>query len=244
LFPLKESFMRELKEINDTLAREIRFKATEFEDLVDLSADDLDENACPLIVLAINRSFRGNVRPAVALAMIVQYIFLADQVHHLMKDTPDLEEEKRQFPVLVGDFLYGKFFLGLCKNKLLNLLAPLARVIAVMNEGAISRWLINGKGSESEQLKILEMERANLTGVAARLSAELAGCSEKIQNRCEALGWELGLAWAAWRDHMERRVVQQSLFRAKEILQEIPEAEAKPLHELYQYMERSLGEAV
>lgn len=245
LFPLKESFIRELEEIKATMDREIRFKAAEFGELVELSSDDLDENACPLIVLAVNRSFGGNVRPAVALATIVQYIFMADQVHHLMDDNPDLEEDKRQFPVLVGDFLYGKFFLGLCKNKLLYLLAPLARVIAIMNEGAISRWLCTSeKRNESKQLEILEMERASLTGVAARLSAELAGCSEKIQNRCEALGWELGLAWAAWRDQMERRIIQQSLSRAKEILKDLPEAEVKPLYELYHYMERSLGEVV
>lgn len=245
LFPLKESFMRELEEIKATMNREIRFKAAEFGELIELSADDLDESACPLIVLAVNRSFGGNVRPAIALATIVQYIFMADQVHRLMNDNPDLEEGKRQFPVLVGDFLYGKFFLGLCKDKLLHLLAPLARVIAVMNEGAISRYLLTSENyNESKQLEILEMECASLTGVAARLSAELAGCSEKIQNRCEALGRELGIAWSAWRDQMERRIVQQSLSRAKEILQELPETEVKPLYELYYYMERSLGEAV
>ncbi|AHF07215.1 hypothetical protein [Desulfitobacterium metallireducens] len=245
MFPLKENFTRELEEIKETLEREIRFKAAEFEELVELSSNDLDENACPLIVLAVNRSFGGNARPAVALATIVQYIFMADQVHRLMNDKPDLDEDERQFPVLVGDFLYGKFFLGLCKNKLLHLLAPLAQVIATMNEGAISRWqTLRESGNESKRLEILEMERATITGVAARLSAEITGCSEKIQNRCEALGWELGLAWGAWQDKMEMRVVQQSLSRAKAILQELPEAEVKPLYELYDYMEKSLAEAV
>lgn len=245
MFPLKESFMRELDEIKAKLTHEIRFKAAEFKELIELSVDDLDENVCPLIVLAVNRSFGGSVRPAVSLATVVQYIFMADQVHHLMKDSPELAEEKRQFPVLVGDFLYGKFFLSLCKGKLLQFLAPLAGVIATMNQGAISRWLEEKeKPSESEHLKILEMERASLTGQAARLSAELAGCSEKDQSWCEALGWELGMAWAAWRDQMEKQVVQQALYRAKRILMELPEAEITPLYELYHYMERSLGEAV
>lgn len=244
MFPLKVSFMKELEEIKATMDREIRFKAAEFGSLVELTSDDLDVNACPLLVLAVNRSFGGNGHPAVALATIVQYIFMADQVHRLMKDNADLEEDKRQFPVLVGDFLYGRFFLGLCKSKLLYFLAPLAQVIAVMNEGAISRWLTREDRNEREQLEILEMERANLTGVAAKLSAELAGCSEKIQNWCEALGWELGLAWAAWRDQMEERVVLQSLSRAKAILLEIPEDEARPLYELYDYMERNLGGAI
>lgn len=241
MFPLKVSFMKELEEIKATMDREIRFKAAEFGELVELTSDELDANACPLLVLAVNRSFGGNGRPAVALATVVQYIFMADQVHRLMKDNADLEEDKRQFPVLVGDFLYGRFFLSLCKSKLLYLLAPLAQVIAVMNEGAISRWLTIEERNETKQLEILEMERANLTGVAARLSAELAGCSEKIQNWCEAIGRELGLAWAAWCEHMEKRVIEQSLSRAKALLEEFPEAEVKPLYELYNYMARNLG---
>jgi hypothetical protein len=114
-----------------------------------------------------------------------------------------------------------------------------------MNEGAISRWLITREdGKETNKLDILEMERANLTGVAARLSAELAGCSEKIQNWSEALGRELGLAWGAWQDQMEKRVIQQSLSRARAILEELPETEVKPLYELYEYMERNLGEVI
>lgn len=241
MFPLKERFIRELEEIKTTMDREIRFKAAEFEELVELSSDDLDENACPLIVLAVNRSFGGKGGPAVALAMIMQYIFMADQVHRLMKDDPNLKEEKRQFPVLVGDFLYGKFFLELCKSKLLNLLAPLAQVIAEMSKASIYRWLsMSEKPDEDRHIEILRMERASITGTAARLSAQLAGCSEKAQNRCESLGREFGLAWVARHDHMENQVVQQALARAKDILQELPESEAKPLYELYHYMETSL----
>lgn len=242
LFLVKDNFKREIEEITSTLRREIRFKAAEFDELIDLEFSELDNNACALIVLSINRAFGGLIQPAIGLATIIQYIFIADHVHRLMEDDSHLEESKRQFPVLVGDYLYGKFFLGLCKEKLLRFLAPMAKVIEVMNEGAISRWLSNGeKISESEQLYIIEMERASLTGLAARLGADLAGCTDEEQQQCEALGWQLGLAWAASQDHMENSVVERALSKARNILKEWSGSKEHSLYELVDYMEGNLG---
>lgn len=242
LFLLKETFKRELEEIRNTLGREIRFKSAEFDELIDLEFSELDNNACALIVLSINQAFGGLARPAIGLATIIQYIFIADQVHHLMKDDSNLAESKRQFPVLVGDYLYGKFFLGLCKEKLLRFLAPMAKVIEVMNEGAISRWLSNGeKVSEAKQIYILEMERASLTGLAAKLGADLAGCSDKEQQQCEALGWQLGIAWAASLDHMETSVIEKALSQARDILKDWSGSKEHSLYELVDYMEGNLG---
>jgi octaprenyl-diphosphate synthase len=242
LFPLTENFKRELDEIKSTLGREIRFKPANFDELIELELRELDQNACALIVLSINKAFGGLTRPAIGLAMIIQYIFMADQVHRLMRDDSDLEEHKRQFPVLVGDFLYGKFFLELCKEELLHLLAPLAQVIAEMNEGSISRWLAKGKKiSEIEQINIIEMERASLTGVAAKLGASLAGCSEKVQQQSEAFGWQLGIAWAAAQDHMETSVIEKALNQARDILSNLPSTKEHFLYELVDYVEGNLG---
>lgn len=242
LFLLKENFKRELEEVKSILGREIRFKSAGFDELIDLEFSELESNACALIVLSINQAFGGLARPAIGLATIIQYIFMADHVHRLMSDDSDLEESKRQFPVLVGDYLYGKFFLGLCKEKLLHFLAPMAKVIEVMNEGAISRWLSNGKKiSETEQLYILEMERASLTGLAARLGADLAGCSDKEQQRCEAFGWQLGIAWAASQVHMETSVIESALSQARDILKEWPDSKEHCLYELVDYVEGNLG---
>lgn len=241
MFLLKDNFKKEIDEIKSTLRREIRFKAAEFDELIDLEFSELDNNACALIVLSINQAFGGLTRPAIGLATIIQYIFVADQVHRLMEDNSDLDESKRQFPVLVGDYLYGKFFLGLCKEKLLHFLAPMAKVIEIMNEGAISRWLSNGEEvSESEQLYILEMERASLTGLAARLGADLAGCTDHEQQQCEALGWQLGMAWAASQNHMETSVIKRALSQARDILKEWSGSKEHSLYELVDYMEGNL----
>ncbi|AGA69754.1 hypothetical protein Desdi_2328 [Desulfitobacterium dichloroeliminans LMG P-21439] len=238
---LTEHFKEELEEIRKTLRREIKLKAAEFDDLVELDFDELDNNACSLIVLSISQAFGGVNRSAIRLAIILQYIFMADQVHRLMTDDPDLEESKRQFPVLVGDFLYGKFFLSLCKENMLHFLAPLAKVIESMNQGAITRWLAKDRTvDQAEFLKIFEMERATLTGLAARLGAELSGCPVKVQNQCEVLGWNLGLAWAASQDQVEDNVINDALHEARNVLLELPNPKGHSLGELINYIESHL----
>lgn len=238
---LPEHFKEELEEVKRTLRREIKLKAAGFDELVELNFGELENNACALIILSVNQTFGGVTRSAISLATIFQYIFMADQVHRLMEDDPNLEESKRQFPVLVGDFLYGKFFLNLCKEKMLHFLAPLAKVIESMNQGAIYRWLsANKRVSEGECIKILEMERASLTGLAARLGAELAGCSEKVQEQCETLGWNLGLAWAASQERTEGRVVETALTQARDVLKELPNLNNHSLRELINYIESNV----
>lgn len=238
---MKEHFKEELEEIRINLRREIKLKAAEFDELIELEFGELENNACALIVLSVNKAFGGKKSSAISLATIFQFIFMADQVHRLMKDDHDLEESKRQFPVLVGDFLYGKFFLWLCKSKMLHFLAPLAKVIKTMNQGAISRWLYREKQlTPGEQIRILEMERASLTGMAAKLGAALAGCPEKVQNQCEDIGWNLGLAWAAYQDDVEYGVVEDALKKARQSIRDLSGSIAYPLESLVDYMEGHL----
>ncbi|MHB8125820.1 MAG: polyprenyl synthetase family protein [Desulfitobacteriaceae bacterium] len=236
---VKTSFQEELEEVQEQLRREITLKAAKFNELVPLVMDELDNNACPVIILAVSKACGYAGKQATTLGVIIQYIYMADKVHRLMRDTEDLTEELRQFPVLVGDFLFGKFFLGLCRDKLLNYLAPLARVIVTMSQGSISRWLARDRelGIE-EQLEILESGTASLTGLAARIGAELAGVSPTIQQKCETFGRLLGLAWSARNEQMEKSLVLKTLQKAALIFDEAPGSLFnEQLLELYNYIE-------
>jgi len=242
--PVEFSFLEKLNSVQMRLRQEINFKPTSFEELVQLDMDELDQTVNPAIVLAVTRAFKKHGQKSEALAGIIQFVFMANKVHKLMKDDSDIAEELRQFPVLVGDLLYGKFFLELCREKLLSFLDPLAQVMGTMSEGGISRWLSRDKTlGKAESLKIIEMESASLTAAAARLSAELAGVSVPLQRQMEAFGWELGLAWGAWKERMENIEVQSILQRANAILNEISsesQIEIHPLREVYLFMAKHL----
>ena len=245
MVPLEFSFFEKLNEVQAHVRQEINFKAANFEELVQLDMDELDRTVCPAIVLATSRACGDNGQKSVALAGIIQFIFMAKQVHSLMKDDNDISEELRQFPVLVGDLLYGKFFLELCRENLLHFLDPLAQVIGTMSEGGISRWLAHGKKLKTDECQqIMERESALLTAIAARLSAELAGVSLPLQDKLQAFGWKLGLAWGAWKERMGNDVVQSILQQANNILNELKhgsQIQLQPLHEVYHYVAGQLS---
>ncbi|WP_088226712.1 polyprenyl synthetase family protein [Desulfosporosinus sp. FKB] len=245
MMPLEFSFVEKLNLVQARLRQEINFKPASFEELVHLDMDELDKTVCPAIVLAVSRSCGDQGQKSDALAETIQFIYMANQVHKLMKDDSELAEELRQFPVLVGDLLYGKFFLHLCQEKLLQFLAPLAQVIGTMSEGGISRWLSRDKKlSKDEWLKIIEKECASLTASAARLSAELASVSLPLQRQIEAFGLQLGMAWGASKQHLEEAVIQSILQKANDILTEISaetQLQLQPLRELYSFMVKQLS---
>ncbi|TGE37595.1 geranylgeranyl pyrophosphate synthase [Desulfosporosinus fructosivorans] len=238
------SFVEKLNNVQMRLSQEKNFKPAGFEELVQLDMDELDRTVNPAIVLAVCQAFKEHSQKSEALAGIIQYVFMANKVHKLMKDDSDIMEELRQFPVLVGDLLYGKFFLELCREKLLSFLDPVAQVMGTMSEGGISRWLSRDKKiGKAESLEIIGMESASLTALAARLSAELAGVSVPLQQQVEAFGWELGLAWGAWKERLEKIEVQSILQRANTILNEISsesQLQLHPLRELYLFMAKQL----
>ena len=245
MVPVEFSFLEKLNKVQMHLRQEINFKRASFEELVQLNMDELDRTVNPALVLAVSQAFKDCGHKSEALAGIVQYVFMANKVHKLMTDDRDIAEELRQFPVLVGDLLYGKFFLELCREKLLLFLEPLAQVMGTMSEGGISRWLARDKEiGLTESLEIIKMESASLTALAARLSAELAGVSMPLQGKIEAFGWELGLAWGAWKERLEVIEVQSILQRAHTILNEISiesQLQLKPLHEVYLFMAKQLN---
>lgn len=245
MISLEFSFLEKLNAVQTHLRQEINFKPAGLDELVHLDMDELDSTVNPAIVLAVSRACGGQGRKPEALAGIIQFIFMANQVHGLMKDDNDMAEELRQFPVLVGDLLYGKFFLDLCREKMLPFLDPLAQVMGTMSKGGINRWLSQGKQlNRDEWLEIIGMECASLTELGARLSAELAGASLPMQRQIEAFGRELGLAWGAWKEHLGSTVVQSILRRANKILKEIStesQLQLQPLNEVYQYLEQHLS---
>jgi len=245
MVPVEFCFLEKLNKVQSRVRQEINVKPASFEELVQLDMDELDRTVNPAIVLAVSHAFESHGQKSEALAGIMQYVFMANKVHKLMKDDGDIAEELRQFPVLVGDLLYGKFFLELCREKLLLFLDPLAQVMGTMSKGGISRWLSRDrKLGSAESLEIIEMESASLTALAARLSAELAGVSAPLQQQIEAFGWELGLAWGAWKERLETIEVQTILQRANAILTGIStesQLQLKPLREVYIFMVKQLN---
>lgn len=250
MVPVGMSFSEELNVVQARVNRDIKLKAAKFNELVDISLDEMDRYACPSIVLAVSKACGYVGEKSLALAAIIEFIHMANEVHRLMRDH-EISEHNRQFPVLVGDYLFGKFFLELCREQLLKYLAPLAQGIVQMSEGAILRWKNCSQDLKDKEIKteewlfILEEELGSLTGLSARLGADLAGASDSLQDKLEELGSQLGLAWAARRQNLDNSVIYGILQKAKNILRELPNSlQIQPLRELYDFVDRNVIQTV
>lgn len=246
---VEASFYDDLLSVEKRLGKKIAFKSTQFDELIDLPLDELDRHACPALSLAAGRIMGTPDEKAVTLASIIQLIFLADQVHSLVKDGHETES---QYPVLVGDYLYGLFFLELTKQHLDHMLKPMAEVIAAMSEGTITRWIAKSKHLNfmdmafDEQVDIFSRERASLTGLAARLGAQLAKAPVFLQEAMELFGRRIGLAWAAYKEKSESLLINKFLEESRQVLDDLrhyDNLELKPLYELHHYFTGQLLKA-
>ncbi|HUW63871.1 MAG TPA: polyprenyl synthetase family protein [Spirochaetia bacterium] len=153
----------------------------------------------PALVLLTSRLYQHRPDVAVPLAAVHQFIYLAGRVHTGVAEESALRRknarEAYQFPVLVGDYLYGRFFTTLCDAGQDHLLGDLARVISAMNEGGMMRAR-NAQGqADYDILEIIRLETAELLASCCRLGGVAGGASGPETGHLYNLGLELGLAF-------------------------------------------------
>lgn len=221
---------------------EISFKKFRMEDLVDLQMNNLDHQLCPAIVLAVNSMTGKTEKKIINLASIFQYVFLAHYIHKLVSDE-DLPEHARQYPVLVGDFMFGQTFLKICDIELFPYAGEFVKIIESVNEGVIMRWRLKNKNlSLKDYRTIIGKERAVLTALAGRLGAEVGGVQQQYHKKLEELGYCFGMAWAAWEESLYSSLVQEYLSKAKSIIAELRDhLNVKPLQELIEFFYQEIS---
>lgn len=239
------SFQSELRAMEEKMKDEIRFKSFQLEDLIDLQLNKLDLFLCPAVALAVSSMNGQSGDRMINLASVFQYVFLANKIHNMVTDG-DLTENERQYPVLVGDYMLGQIFLKICRDDFFSYASQFVKVIETMNEGILLRWRFKNKNiSLKDYRSILGKERASLTALAARLSADISGWKEPVITKVEELGYCLGMAWAAWEEQVCAVLVQEYLAKAKATIAELREyCHLRPLQELYDFLYQEISPKV
>lgn len=235
-------FQSDLWKIEEQMGKEIRFKSSNLEDLIDLSINNLDKRLCPAIILAICNITGKTGNRQISLAAIFQYVFLAHYIHGLVTDG-DMEERARQYPVLVGDFMFGQTLLKICQADFSQYAGEFVKVIETINEGILMRWRLKNKNISLKDYRIIiGKERASLTALAGKLGGELAGLKEPYIKKLEDFGYSIGMAWAAWEEPLYPSLVTEYLAKARGTIAELREhILIKPLQELYDFFYHELS---
>lgn len=218
---------QELRLVNAKIGRYCQVRSGYLGEFAHLELDRIDQILRPACVLSVAGHFKCEGAKAVALATIAQLIFLADKIHSAVPEDEGSEladtldpRDSSQLPVLVGDYLYGRFFTTLCEEGILEYLEPLARMICTINEGSILRCraVYDGDYSQNTVLKIVEKETGLFFADSCRLSANLGGASEEEQNLLSKFGYNLGMAYGLLRERGYPQLATDYQTKARDVL--------------------------
>ncbi len=191
----------ELNTIYHNINSNLSIKAGQIGDYAHLELSPMDQNLRPAVALMVARLYNCRSSKILSLGTIVQFIFMASRIHQRIPDTMQRQaidpRDGTQFPVLVGDYLYGKFFTTLCNADILHLLRPLAEIIGRIHEGGILDRTSQYRQEDTNQLmaEITKLETAELFAGAARLAGELAGAPEEDLQYLYEFGLTLGMGY-------------------------------------------------
>lgn len=192
----------DLQSVHNKIKGQLTIKAGHVGNYAHLEFSPIDNFIRPAVVISVARLYNCMSPKVVSLGAIVQFIFMASQIH---KGIPDISStvlnnsqprDGTQFPVLVGDYMFGKFFTTLCDFDMIAYLKPLAEIIANINEGGIL-YEKYPEANENTQMysEILKMEVAELIAGAAYLAGDLSGAPQNEKNALDEFGMNLGMAY-------------------------------------------------
>lgn len=229
------SISGDLQQVQHTIQKHFKIRAGNINEFVKQDTNYLDINLRPAIVILFNRLFGPVTRQTIALGAVLQFIYMASRVHIKLsesgtaKDKPTDIRTAYQFPVLVGDYLYGKFFTTLCEGGIVHYLGQLGELICSINKNGILN--LNNPGiefSDNRQYKeIVRGESAEFFACCAHLGADLGGADKSAKQQIYNFGLNLGMAYALLERGAHVEDVMQYIQIADSILDSFPAGSEK-----------------
>ncbi|WP_418790464.1 hypothetical protein [Phosphitispora sp. TUW77] len=225
----------DLKSVNEKVAIAFKIKSGNLTNFAHVETESVQNYLHPALVLFSGRLLGYTGSKLVSLAAVTQLIYLASYVQFQIPDNcvrNFVEEDPRdgaQLPVLVGDYLYGRFFVELCDGGILQFLDPLASIIADMNIGALQRRKHWGFQTTDVALDlfVIEKESAILTEGAAKMAGILAEVSNEVIISLAEIGFNLGMGYGILERNLNPELAVPYFETVSEMLQEFPAGEAR-----------------
>ncbi|TEB10736.1 polyprenyl synthetase family protein [Pelotomaculum propionicicum] len=189
---------KEITAVNNQIEKHLLIKSGNLKSFAHLEFPPLNKSIRPALLILTARLFGCNPEKAVPMGCVIQFIYMASKVHAAIseKDSDYIRgntdpRDGSQFPVLVGDYLYGKFFYFLCRDGQLNFLGTLSELVCTIHEGGI----LSKKSEGQDPREIIRKETAELFAVSCWLGASLAGATEREQESMRRFGLNFGMAY-------------------------------------------------
>ncbi len=154
----------------------------------------------PALTFLSSELFGGPRYKSHNLAGIFQLTHIAWLVHKRIQEDEDIvgdEILRRQYPVLVGDYIYSLCYAKLCRVGLGNFLLPLADIICSVNEGGLLS-VQNPRAKDKNPLvysQVIHKEIAVPFSGACRLGASLGTKDREKQELLGEFGRAVGMLY-------------------------------------------------
>ncbi|MBS4025604.1 MAG: polyprenyl synthetase family protein [Clostridia bacterium] len=128
-------FYPQLNLIEGHLKQEFKLRSGSVFDYIAInSASPLDYYLPAILVLVFGNDRQDISKKLIQLSCVAQFIYLGTMVH---SDVAEENEANLHYPILIGDYLYGKFFVSLCNANSLEFLESLSRAIKYIHEARV-----------------------------------------------------------------------------------------------------------
>jgi octaprenyl-diphosphate synthase len=225
-----EQIEQELAWVNNLIEDHLKIKAGYLGSFANLELSPVNQHIRPALVILSSRIYGNVLEKTLVLASVFQFIYMASNVQRSVSEydtecfgIPEDLNSGSQFPVLVGDYLYGKFYSLLSEKGMLDLLSPIAEIICSIHEGGLIKKKLMLQTSPARTLRdAIQKESAELFGGCCSLGARLAGAPAEGQNTMKLFGKSFGMAYGLLEEGMKVEQVAPYLLEAKEALQLLP----------------------
>jgi len=198
LYPIKG----DLDGVRERMNRYYKIRAGDIKEFAHLEKHN-EMYICPALVLYSARMHGKVTEKVIALATVFQLIYQAMMVHYNINEDVQIRENASgdprdgcQYPMLVGDYLYGRGFTIACDWDILKYLGPLSEMVCKMNEGSVIRLKSQAGGIIKPDLRreIIRMEMGELLAGCCRMGGDEAGADSHQQMLLSKFGMTLGMA--------------------------------------------------
>ncbi len=189
--PVFESIYPQLKQLEQQLNKDFKLRKGTIFDYVSLPGPEnnpADFYLPALLMLIYAKGSPHNSKNIVKISSVCQHIFLGTKVHFLINN----QEIDTQFPILVGDYLYGKFCTNLCEAEGLKYLAPLSQAIKKIHEASTLEYLEQEHMDRAALISLYEAKWGAFFGLCCSIGVEFKSKCQKEHHEAYAIGSSLG----------------------------------------------------
>lgn len=222
-----EKVQSDLEIVENLVQQELYLRSGPLTKFVELKINNLEKDIYSILLFSFARFFGKPTKEVYAMAAVFQFIYLADLAHQE-------DGEFIHYEVLIGDFLFSKFYYFLCKYDLLEWLPSIASLLCQRQEAYVLKS--HGPQELNTILEIIDKEKAKLYGKCCYIGTKLTRGSEELLQLAQAFGLHLGRGQNLLVYDQYMDLAAYNLEQAKNLLTYFPDGDSKEnLYELLNF---------